>query len=93
METDEADPPTYSSYSGDEFPGFREYSMEEIRGVLIRSPALTHARRHARWDPIPTDVLLESIDILLPFICLMCNLSLSEGCLPGSQKAAIISHF
>ena len=31
METDKADPPTYSSYSGDEFSGFREYSMEEIR--------------------------------------------------------------
>ena len=86
METDKADPPTYSSYSGDEFSGFREYSMEEIRGVLIRSPAKT-----CSLDPIPTDVLLESIDILLPFICLMCNSSLSEGCLPGSQKAAIIT--
>ena len=60
--------------------------MEEIRGVLIRSPAKT-----CSLDPIPTDVLLESIDILLPFICLMCNSSLLEGCLPGSQKAAIIT--
>ena len=85
METDKADPPTYSSYSGEEFSGFREYSMEEIRGVLIRSPAKT-----CSLDPIPTDVLLESIDILLPFICLMCNSSLSERCLPGSQKVAII---
>ena len=86
METDKADPPTYSSFSGDEFSGFREYSMVEIRGVLIRSPAKT-----CSLDPISTDVLLESIDILLPFICLMCNSSLSEGCLPGSQKAAIIT--
>ena len=86
METDKADPQTYSSYSGDEFSDFKEYSMEEIRGVLIRSPAKT-----CSLDPIPTDVLLESIDILLPFICLMCNSSLSEGCLPGSLKAAIIT--
>ena len=81
METDKADSPTYSSYSGDEFSGFREYTMEGIRGVLIQSPAKT-----CSLDPIPTDVLLESIDILLPFICLMCHSSLSEGCLPGSQK-------
>ena len=27
IETDKADPPTYSSFSGDEFPGFREYSI------------------------------------------------------------------
>ena len=86
METDKADLPTYSSFYGDEFSGFREYSMEEIRGVPIRSPAKT-----CSLDPIPTDVLLESIDILLPFICLMCNSSLSEACLPESQKAAIIT--
>ena len=59
--------------------------MEEIRGVLIRSPAKT-----CSLDAIPIDVLLESIDILLPFICLMCNLSLSEGCLPGSLKAPVL---
>ena len=58
----------------------------KIRGVLIRSPAKT-----CSLDPIPTNVLLESIDILVPFICLMCNSSLSEGCFPGSQKAAIIT--
>ena len=53
METDKADQPIYSSYSGDEFSGFREYSMEEIRGILVRSPAKT-----CSLDPIPTDILL-----------------------------------
>ena len=42
-------------------------------------------------DPLPTDVLLESVDVLLPFITAMCNASLREGVLPASQKAAIFS--
>ena len=78
METDNADPTTIrqynSSYFGDKFSGFREYSMEEIHDVLIQSPVKT-----CSLDPIPTSVLLESIEILLPFICMMCNSSLSEG--------------
>jgi len=42
-------------------------------------------------DPLPTDVLLESINIILPFISTMCNASLRERILPTSQKAAIIT--
>ena len=37
-------------------------------------------------DPIPTDVLLESLDAVLPFICAVCNASLTAGRLPTSQK-------
>ena len=84
--TANADPPTYSSSSGKRFTGFREYSMEEIWRVLIQSPMKT-----SMLDPLPTDVLLESIDIILPFISTMCNASLREGILPTSQKAAIIT--
>ena len=60
--------------------------MEEVRRVLERSPPKT-----CMLDPIPTDVLLEFIDITLPFITIMCNASLREGSLPVSQKAAIIT--
>jgi len=42
-------------------------------------------------DPLPTDVLLEWIDIVLPYITTMCNASLREGILPASQKSAIIT--
>ena len=60
--------------------------MEEVRRVLLRSPPKT-----SMMDPLPTDVLLESIDIVLPYITTMCNASLKEGFLPASQKAAIIT--
>lgn len=60
--------------------------MDEVRQVLLNSPVKT-----CSLDPIPTDVLLESVDIVLPVIWIMCNKSLSEGHLPASQKEAIIT--
>ena len=84
--TANADPPVYSSSSIKPLTGFRECTEEEVRRVLFRSPPKTCAT-----DPIPTDVLLESIDIVLPFITIMCNASPREGFLPASQKAAIIT--
>ena len=58
----------------------------DVRRVLTSSPAKTCA-----LDPLPTSVLLDVVDVLLPFICVMCNTSLREGCLPSSQKEAIIT--
>ena len=84
--TANAIPPEYSSSSGKPLLGFREYTMEDVRRVLLRSPPKT-----SMMDPLPTDVLLESIDIVLPYITTMCNASLKEGFLPASQKAAIIT--
>ena len=42
-------------------------------------------------DPIPTFILKEAIDVLFPFLTAMVNASLREGCLPASQKRAIIA--
>jgi len=84
--TADANPPTYLSSNGNMFTGFREYTMEEVRRVLAQPPPKT-----CMLDPIPTHVLLEFIDITLPFITIMCNASLREGSLPISQKAAIIT--
>jgi len=60
--------------------------MEKVWRVLARSPPKT-----CRLDRIHTDVLLEFIDITLPFITIMCNASLREGSPLVSQKAAIIT--
>ena len=42
-------------------------------------------------DPIPTDILLESVDAVLQLIWAMCNASLREGFLPARQKEAIFT--
>ena len=41
--------------------------------------------------PLPTSILREFLDELLPFICTMCNVSLQHGRLPESQKEAIVT--
>jgi hypothetical protein len=85
--TKDSDAPTYSPcVGGHQFNSFREYSQDEVRRVLLNSPVKT-----CSLDPIPTDILLESIDIVLPIIWAMCNASLSEGHLPASQKEAIVT--
>jgi len=58
---------------------------DEVYKLLLKSPPKT-----CSLDPLPTNVLLEFVDILLPFICAMCNASLAEGVLPAAQKTAII---
>lgn len=85
--TKDSEPPTFSACEGNhQFACFREYTMNEMRRVLLNSPVKT-----CSLDPIPTNILLESIDVVLPFITAMCNASLTEGCLPASQKKAIIT--
>jgi hypothetical protein len=84
--TENAPPPTFTLHTGQRLSGFSEVSIEDVRKILLQSPPKTCA-----LDPLPTSVLREVVDVLLPFIWTMCNASLQEGCLPNSQKAAIIT--
>ena len=42
-------------------------------------------------DPLTKNVLKEFLPELLPFLTEMCNKSLSQGCLPQSQRHAIVT--
>ena len=53
--------------------------------IIMRSPS-----KSCSLDPIPTTILKECIDDLLPFSTAMCNTSLLERHLPASQHYAII---
>ena len=52
-------------------------------GIIKSAPC-----KSCELDPVPTFLLLECLDILLPFIHIMCNSSLTSGVLPASQKKA-----
>jgi len=58
--TNDADPPTFTVYAGKQITSFCECSMEEIRRIMFRCPVKT-----CLLDPIPTDILLESVDAVL----------------------------
>ena len=65
---------------------FRECMEDEAWAIIMRSPS-----KSCSLDPIPTTILKECIDDLLPFLTAMCNASLLEGHLPVSQRHAIIT--
>lgn len=67
------------------FTSFEPVS-EEFVSRLIRSLA-----KSCDLDPVPTDILKEFLDVLLPFLTRLCNSSIAEGCLPTSLKQAIVT--
>ena len=85
-DTSTADAPTFTNLTDASFTSFQPCSMEEVRKLLIRSPP-----KSCSLDPLPTSILREFLDELLPFICTMCNVSLQHGLLPESQKEAIVT--
>ena len=47
------------------------YSEEEVRQLIMQSPTKSPA-----FDPIPTFLLKEMVDVLLPYVTAMVNVSL-----------------
>jgi len=52
---------------------------------------LTSPVKSCTLDPVPTFLLREFIDLLLPYVTTMVNASLSQGRFPSSQKHAVIT--
>jgi exonuclease III len=60
-------------------------TSEELRRTILAS-----APKTCNLDPLPTFILQEFVDTLLPFLTVLCNRSLCEGVLPISQKRSIL---
>ena len=56
----------------------------------IRSDIMSSSSKSCELDTLPTDMLKSCLPELLPFITELCNASLQRGCLPLSQRHAII---
>ena len=82
-DTSAADEPTFTKLTDAYFTAFQPCSTGEVRKFLSRSPP-----KSCSLDPVPTFILREFLDELLPF---MCNVTLQHGLLPESQKAAIVT--
>ena len=65
---------------------FRSWTEPEVRRLIMKSPI-----KSCSLDPIPTFLLREQIDSMLPFITRMINASLRQGRLPDTQKHAIVT--
>ena len=79
-----APPPDYTPTTS-RFGSFATCSLETVERIIRGSPS-----KSCQLDPIPTFVVKQFLDVLLPFMTCMCNASVQEG-LPSSQMDAVIT--
>jgi len=58
----------------------------EVRRIFMSSPA-----KSCSLDAVPTFLVREFVDVLLPYLTAMVNASLAQGRLPVSQRHAIVT--
>ena len=76
--TDEVHP---GSSDAPSFDRFRVLTEEEVSTLITKS---------CSQDPMPSHLVVECLDVLLPVLTRMINLSLQSGCFPDSWKHAVV---
>ena len=69
-----------------EFSAFERLSEEQVKKFIMKSP-----NKQCTLDPIPTWMLKECLDIVLPFLTYVVNLSLQTGHFADAWKEALLS--
>ena len=69
-----------------EMTEFKVITPDEVKKIVLGSP-----RKSCALDPIPTSMVKLHIDLLLPAITDIINLSLSSGVVPQSTKHALVT--
>ena len=75
-----------SSYNSSTFESFCSVTQEEVRHTIMQS-----AKKTCPLDPIPTYLLIECLDELLPSITFIINQSLETGVFPDCYKKALVT--
>jgi Reverse transcriptase (RNA-dependent DNA polymerase) len=82
--TADASPPSFTTTST-VFDGFRTITESDLR-LVFKSVNL----KSCELDPLPPFIINDMFDDFAPFLLYMFNRSLSEGCIPSSQKRALV---
>ena len=77
--------PLGKAFSGVHFSAFTSVSERDVMGILKKS-----APKTCNLDPVPTSLLYECVDIVLPFLTKIINDSLISGIFPDVHKIAIV---
>ena len=82
------EPETFSRNGGGDlkFSGFNKCTADEIKKVIINSPA-----KSCSSDSIPSKVLKKYVDLFLPYFTKFVNLCLRTGFFPSRFKHAIVT--
>ena len=73
-------------FDGEPLSAFTPVSEEALSKIIAKSPT-----KSCSLDPIPTWLLKENIDVLLPSITHLVNCSLSTSCMPSLYKDAVVT--
>ena len=68
------------------FSSFIEMTIDDIKKL-----AATLLSKSCILDPLPSPIIKECTDLLLPTITNIVNLSLRDGCMPTCLKTAVLS--
>ena len=68
-----------------EFAACERLSEEQVKKLVMKSP------NKCTLDPIPTWMLKECLDVILPFLTYVVNLSLQTGHFADARKEALLS--
>lgn len=76
----------YSSYCSMSFTAFRRVDMDCLRKLVLRAPT-----KSCLLDPVPTNIMKDCLDELLPILSTMINLSLESGFFRDIWKDAVVT--
>src|SRR6218665_2024496 len=65
-------------------------SLREVTSAELRMFILAAAPKTCELGPMPTFLVQDYVDVLLPFLTMMCNCSIRQAQLPSSQKRSIL---
>ena len=80
-----AAPPPVFTHTGSNLDSFEICPPDEVSKIIKASAA-----KSCDLDPAPTFLVKEFLDELLPHLTRLCNVSIQSGCLPSSQKTAMV---
>ena len=77
---------TLPAFSGEPLAKFSCIGVDELSLIISKTPT-----KSCSLDSIPTWLLKENIDVLLPSITCLINCSLSTGVMPTQYKSAVVT--
>ena len=77
--------PSFDSYHGEKLTGFQLVTHKQIYDLIMSMPS-----KSCLLDPLPTSLLKQYIDDIIPLITDIINVSLSTGIVPHQFKDAVV---
>ncbi|XP_022784544.1 uncharacterized protein LOC111325079 [Stylophora pistillata] len=75
----------HSSRCASSFTAFRRVDMDYLRKLVLKAPT-----KSCVLDPVPTNIMKDCLDELLPILSTMINLSLESGASPDIWKDSVV---